>query len=143
MAPFAPRAGKLSMEHVLAEHGLCLTYLCDPHSLDDLDQDRILDDLSEDADGDPLPWLTRYRMTDYDHLVTVADRASGRHLAFLGAIDGTTTRRENFLLLETAFVAPVARGQNLTQRMIALAILRIGSLRGVPAAIAACTRNPI
>src|SRR3954447_10312519 len=119
MAPFAPRAGKLPMEHVLAEHGLCLTYLCDPNALDELDQDRILEDLSDDADGDPLPWLTRYRMADYDHLVLVTDRCSGRYLGFLAATDGATARDE-FLLLETAFVNPAARGQNLLRRMVAL-----------------------
>jgi len=37
------------MNHVLAEHGLCLTYLCDPHSIDELDQDNILEDLSDDT----------------------------------------------------------------------------------------------
>ena len=34
------------MNHVLAEHGLCLTYLCDPNAIDELDQDDILEDLS-------------------------------------------------------------------------------------------------
>ena len=80
--------------------------------------------------------------SDYGHLVLVTDRSSGRYLAFLAANDGATTR-EDFLLLETAFVAPVARGQNLMRRMIALAILRIGGIRAVPSVIVACTRNPI
>src|SRR5262249_39690709 len=48
-----------------------------------------------------------------------------------------------FLLLETAFVATIARGQNLMRRMIALALLRIGGQRPVPAVIVACTRNPL
>ena len=131
------------MDHVLTEHGLCLTYLCDANAIDELDQDRILDDLTDDApDGDPLPWLTRYRLADYDHLVLVTDRSCGRYLAFLAAQDGATTR-EDFLLLETAFVTPVARGQNLMRRMIALAMLRIGGIRAVPSVIVACTRNPI
>ena len=117
------------MDHVLTEHGLRLTYVCDATAIDELDQDRILDDLTDDTpDGDPLPWLTRYRLADYDHLVLVTDRSSGRYLAFLAAKDGATTREE-FLLLETAFVAPVARGQNLMRRMIALAVLRIGGIR--------------
>lgn len=131
------------MDHVLAEHGLRLTYLCDPNAIDELDQDHILEDVSDDTpDGDPLPWLTRYRFSDYDHLVLVTDQPTGRYLAFLAAKDGATTR-EDFLLLETAFVAPVARGQNLMRRMIALAMLRIGGIRAVPSVIAACTRNPI
>ena len=131
------------MDHVLAEHRLRLTYLCDPNAIDELDQDRILDDLSDDTpDGDPLPWLTRCRMADYDHLVLVTDQPGGRFLAFLAANDGAT-EREDFLLLETVFVSSVARGQNLMRRMIALAMLRIGGIRAVPSVIVTCTRNPI
>jgi hypothetical protein len=131
------------MDHVLAEHGLRLTYLRDSNVIDDLDQDRILDDLSDDTpNGDPLPWLTRYRLVDYDHLVLVTDRSSGRYLAFLAASTGATTR-EDFLLLETAFVTTIARGQNLMRRMIALAMLRIGGMNTVPSVIVACTRHPL
>ena len=131
------------MDHVLTEYGLRMTYLRDSNIMDDLDQDRILEDLSDDApDGDPIPWLNRYRLADYDHLVLVTDRSSGRYLAFLAANDGTTSR-EDFLLLETTFVATIARGQNLMRRMIALAMLRIGGLGPVPSVIAACTRNPL
>jgi hypothetical protein len=44
------------MDHVLTEHGLRLTYLRNSDVIDDLDQDRILEDLSDDTtDGDPLP----------------------------------------------------------------------------------------
>jgi hypothetical protein len=130
------------MDHVLAEHGLRLTYLCDPNAIDEDEQDRILDDITDDTpDGDPLPWLTRYRLADYEHLVLVTDQSSGRYRAFLGARDGATAR-EDFLLLETAFVASAARGQNLMRRMIALAMLRIGGLRAVPSVVVACTRNP-
>jgi hypothetical protein len=131
------------MDHVLTEHGLRLTYLCDPTDIEELDQDRILEDLADDTpDGDPLPWLTRNFLADYDHLVLVTDRSSGRYLAFLAADNGATTR-EDFLLLETAFVTPAARGQNLLRRMIALAVLRIGGLRAVPSVIAASTRHPL
>jgi len=131
------------MDHVLTEQGLRLTYLRDPDVIDGLDQDRILEDLSDDIpDGDPLPWLTRYRLVDYDHLVLVTDRSTGRYLAFLAANAGSTAR-EDFLLLQTAFVAAIARGQNLMRRMIALAMLRIGGMGPVPSVIVACTRNPI
>ena len=131
------------MDHLLTEHGLRLTYLCDPNDIDELDQDRILEDLSDDRPGgDPFPWMTRYLLSDHDHLVLVTDHSSGRYLAFLGAQDGTTTG-EDFLLLESAFVATEARGQNLLRRMITLAMLRIGGIRQVPAVIVACTRNPL
>ena len=81
------------MDHVLAEYGLRLTYLCDANAIDEVEQDRILDDLTDDGpDGDPLPWLTRYSLADYDHLVLVTDQSSGRYRAFLGASDGATTR---------------------------------------------------
>jgi hypothetical protein len=131
------------MSHVLTEYGLRLTYLRNSDVIDDLDQDRILEDMSDDTpEGDPLPWLTRYRLDDYDHLVLVTDRSSGRHLAFLAA-SGGATNREEFLLLETAFVATAARGQNLMQRMIAFAMLRIGGMGPVPSVVAACTRHPL
>ena len=130
------------MDHVLTEYGLRLTYLRNSDVIDDLDQDRILEDMSDDApDGDPLPWLTRCRLDDHNHLVLVTDRSSGRHLAFLAASSGTTAREE-FLLLETAFVATAARGQNMMRRMIAFAMLRIGGMGPVPPVIAACTRSP-
>ena len=129
------------MDHVLTEYGLRLTYLCDPNVIEELDQDRILDDLTDDTpDGDPVPWLTRHHLADYDHLVLVTDRHTGRHLAFLAANDGATAS-EDFLFLETAFVATAARGQNLMRRMIALAMLRIGGMGTVPSVIVACTRN--
>jgi hypothetical protein len=129
------------MDHVLTEYGLRLTYLCDPSVIEELDQDRILEDLTDDSpEGDPIPWLTRHHLADYDHLVLVTDRHTGRYLAFLAANDGATDS-ENFLFLETAFVATVARGQNLMRRMIALAMLRIGGMGSVPSVIVACTRN--
>lgn len=129
------------MEHMLAEQGLCLTYLCNPQ-VDEFDQDRILEDLSEDAASDPLQYLPRCFLADYDHLVLVTKRSSGRYVAFLAADDGATSC-EDFLLLKTAFVVPSARGHNLMQRMIALAVLRIGGIRSLPSAIVACTRDPI
>ena len=101
------------MDHVLTEYGLRLTYLHNSDVIDELDQDRILEDMSDDTpDGDPLPWLTRYRLDDYDHLILVTDRSSGRHLAFLADSSGANDREE-FLLLETAFVAASCRGQNI------------------------------
>jgi hypothetical protein len=132
------------MDHVLTEHGLRLTYLCDSSAIEELDQDRILEDLSDDTpNGNPFPSMTRYHLADYDHLVLVTDHSSGRYLAFLGCKDGATARGEDFLLLESAFVATEARGQNLMRRMISLAMLRIGGIHGVPSVIAACTRNPV
>ena len=57
------------MDHVLTEHGLRLTYLRDPNVIDNLDQDQILDDLSDGTPRcDPLPWLPRYGLANYDHL---------------------------------------------------------------------------
>ncbi len=131
------------MDHVLTEHGLRLTYLCDPHDIDELDQDRILEDMSDDMPGgDPLPWISRYPLVDYDHLVLVTDRRSGRYLAFLGVNNGTTIR-EDFLLLQSAFVTTEARGHNLMRRMIAFALLRIGGIDAVPSIIAARTSSPL
>jgi hypothetical protein len=131
------------MDHVLTEHGLRLTYLRNPSVTDDLDQDRILEDLYDDTlSGDVHPWFTGRQLTDHDHLILVTDRHSSRYLGVLGACDGTTAS-EDFLILNTAFVTVTARGQNLLRRMIALALLRIGSLGTTPSVIAACTHSPI
>jgi hypothetical protein len=130
------------MDHVLTEYGLRLSYVRNPKAYEELDQDRILDDLSDDtSDVDPLPWFGRHGLTGYDHVVVVTDRSSGRYRAFLAAND-RATQREEFLCLETTFVAAAARGQNLTRRMIAFAMLRVGGLAQMPTIIAACTRNP-
>jgi hypothetical protein len=131
------------MNRVLTEYGLRLTYLCDPRDIRELSEDRILQDLADHSpDSDPLPWLTRYRLTDYDHVILATDRSTGAYLALLGAND-SATKREQFLLLETAFVATIARGQHAMRRMLALAMLRIGGMGSVPSIIATCTRNPI
>lgn len=129
------------MDHVLAQQGLRLTYLCDPRAIGELDQDRILEDLSDNTpDGDPLPHFAA--LTDCDHLVLVTDRSSGRHIGFLPANNGST-EREDFLLLTSAFVATTARGQNLTRRMLALMLLRISGMAPVPSVITARLRNPL
>jgi hypothetical protein len=131
------------MDHVLTEYGLRMTYLRNPSVVDDLDTDHVLEDLFDGAlDGDVLPWLAGHQLNDHDHLILATDRHTGRYLGVLGACDGATTGEE-FLILEVAFVAPKARGQNLLRRMIALALLRIGGLGPLPSAIAACTRSPI
>jgi hypothetical protein len=131
------------MDHVLTEHGLRLTYLCDPKAIDGIDQDRMLDDLTDETpDGDPFPWLSDHRLADCDHVVLVTSRSTGRYLAFLTANDGATTQ-EDFLLLQTAFVTASARGQNLMRRMIALAMLRISGASAAPPIIVACTRSPL
>lgn len=131
------------MDHVLTEYGLRLTYLCDPTAMETIDQDRILDDLFDDMpDGDPIPWLTRHRFADYDHLILVTDRRTGQHLGFLGVTDRETTQ-EPFLYLEAAFVTPKARGQHLLRRMIALTLLRIGGHSAAPAIIAGYAQQPI
>jgi hypothetical protein len=135
--------GRPPMHHVLAEYGLRLTYLRNPSVVDDLDTDRVLEDLSDDTlDGDVFPWLAGHQLNDHDHLILATDRHTGQYLGVLGACDGATTGEE-FLILEAAFVAAAARGQNLLRRMIALALLRIGSLGPLPSAIAASTRSPI
>lgn len=139
MHPRAALSEGKSMDHVLTEHGLRLTYLCDRNAIAAVDQDLLLEDLTGD---ETPPWPLRYRLTDCDHLVLVSDQTTGRYLAVLAASDGTTPQ-EDFLLLETAFVASAARGQNLMRRMIAFALLRIGGLRSAPSVIAMCTRNPL
>jgi hypothetical protein len=125
------------MDHVLAECGLRLTYLRDPYAIQDLDQDQILHQLSEnDPNSEIISWIRCHQLTDYDHVVLAADRWTGQSVGLLVARDETTPS-EPFLLMEYAFVAKVARRRNLTRRMIALMILRISGLSSAPAIIAA------
>ncbi len=131
------------MEHVLTEHGLRLTYLRDAGAINDLDQERILDDLAEGTPpGEAAVWTTRAFLSDYDHLVLASHTESGQTLGLLGVRDGETAMG-TFLLLETGFVVASARGANLLRRMISLALLRIAGLGALPDAIATVTRNPI
>ena len=136
------------MDHILAEAGLCMTYLRDPNAIEELDQDCIFADLcdGETDSGQPVPlpigWLAHRALSDYDHLILASDRHTGQHMAILSANDGDTGQ-EGFLLLETAFVASAARGRGVIARMIALALLRIASFGPVPQVIATTTGNPV
>jgi hypothetical protein len=130
------------MDHLLIRHGLRLTYLRGSDTIDDLDQELILDDLFEgELPGEAPLWTTRCFLAEYDHLVLAADTATNQFLGLLGARNGDTGR-EPFLLLESGFVAAPARGQNLLRRMTALVLLRIAGQGRLPAAVAAVTRNP-
>lgn len=129
------------MDHTLTETGLRMTYLRDPISIEGLDQDRILAELAESA-GSTKGILSRHRFSDYDHLVLASDRHTGRALGLLGARDGATPR-EDFVLLETAYVAPAARGKSLMSRMIALGILRIAGFGPAPRVMVAPTSSPV
>lgn len=131
------------MDHVLSAYGLRMTYLREPRAIKELDQERVLDDLSDEApDGYLLPGLNRHQFTDCDHLVLVASRSTGRYLGFLAANDRATTQ-ESFLSMETAFVSAAARGHHLLRRMIALTVLRIAGMSTAPSVIVACARDPL
>lgn len=131
------------MHHVLTELGLRLTYLRDSGSINDLDQERILDDLAEGTPaGEPPVWSSRAFLSDYDHLVLATALDTGQVLGLLGARD-IGAGAGGILLLETGFVIGPARGANLLRRMIALALLRIAGLGTLPGAIATLTNNPV
>ncbi len=141
------------MGHRLADASLRMTYLRDPYQIDDLDQDAILRDLSmtgpdhpkRDPAEEPATVRLSHRslsLSDYGHLILASDRATSQTLALLGVHDGSTGQ-EDFLHLQTAYVAPVARGRRVADRMIALAMLHIAGNRTVPKVIVARTSNPI
>ncbi len=129
------------MDHTLTETGLRMTYLRDPASIEELDQDRILAELSASA-GYPGAILSRRRFSDFDHLVVASDIDTGRVLGLLGARDGATPR-EDFILLETAYVTPAARGKMVMNRMIALSMLRIAGFGPAPRVLVAPTSSPV
>jgi hypothetical protein len=131
------------MDHLLIRHGLRLTYLRGSDTIDELDQELILDDLFEGALPGEVPlWATRCFLSEYDHLVLAADTETNHFLGLVGARNGETDR-ETFLLLESGFVVAPARGQNLLRRMTALVLLRMAGQGGLPEAVATVTRNPM
>ena len=126
------------MNKMSTEVALHMTYLRDPASVGEIDQERVLAELTTGEDT----FLSRRRFSDYDHLVLGADRDTGRAVALLGARDGATAR-EGFVLLNTAFVTPSARGKMVMSRMIALCILRIAAFGPAPRVLVAPTSNPV
>jgi hypothetical protein len=131
------------MDHVLTEHGLRLSYLCDKADIDSLDMERLLDDFNEGTPAGEAPvWGDRRFLSDYAHVILAYDLGTGRALGLLGAQD-IQTGCGPVLLLETGFVVASARGQNLMRRMIALALLRIAGLESLPAAIVVATQSPV
>lgn len=142
------------MEHMLADAGLRMTYLRDPYKLNELDHEAILRDLSADYETSQaadsradqtenlaVARLTHRDLRDYGHLILARGSHNARILAILGMYDGGTDR-EDYLCLQTAFVAPAARGRRIMERMVALALLRVASSGPVPQVIVARTSNP-
>jgi len=127
------------MNLVMTEQRVRLTCLSEPHMIETLDIDQLVDDL---ADGTPPWFLTPERICVQDLIVvaTVAKSGerSGRYLGLLGARDGTAGGQA-FLRLDMACVAPMARGQRLVSRLLARAAAeRVGRT----AILAARTATP-
>lgn len=87
-------------------------------------------------------WPENRDPATYDHLVVAEDRADGRPLAILGA-DVLRSTEEDFLFINTAFVAPVARGRRVLRRMVATALMQAARTGPVPRVVAARCLNPI
>jgi hypothetical protein len=128
------------MTLVMTEQRVQLTCLSEPHMIETLDMDRLVDDL---ADGTPPAFLTPERICVQDLIVVAtslpeagakggpkngpkAAAQPGRYLGLLGARDDTAGGQA-FLRLDMACVAPLARGQRLMSRLLARAAAeRIG-----------------
>jgi hypothetical protein len=116
--------GGTPMKLVLKEQPIRLTCLSEPHMIETLDMDQLVDDL---ADGAPPAFLTPERICVQDLIVVATAGNSGRYLGLLGARDDTA-RGQPFLRLDMACVAPPVRGQRLISRLLARAATeRIGS----------------
>lgn len=86
------------------------------------------------------PWRGQLTLAAQDYVVLVNQTDSGRLLGMLTASE-RHTGAEPFLLLESAFVAPQARGYNLLQRMVAVVLLSVARFEWKPAALVACARR--
>jgi hypothetical protein len=130
------------MEHVIASAGLRLRYLCDPSSIQQLDAQKILDDLCETHTRYALcGWFARVSLCDFDHVVLATDRETGRHVAMLAANDGCMAGGA-FIDLRAAFVIDAMRGSKLMRRLLAYTISRISFLGAMPRIIVAQTSIP-
>ncbi|HET6235877.1 MAG TPA: hypothetical protein VFE41_13090 [Acetobacteraceae bacterium] len=131
------------MTLVLTEHNIQLTCLSEPHMIETLDMDQLVEDLT---DGTPPAFLTPERICVQDLIVVAALVKPGtnpqgkagakagakqvakptRYLGLLGARDDTAGGQA-FLRLDMACVAPPVRGQRLVSRLLACAAAeRIG-----------------
>ncbi len=98
------------MTLVLTEHNIQLTCLSEPHMIETLDFDQLVEDL---ADGTPPVFLTPERICVQDLIVVAALVKPGaksrakptRYLGLLGARDDTAGGQA-FLRLDMACVAP-------------------------------------
>ncbi len=130
------------MEHVIAAAGLRLRYICDPCSIERLDTQAILSDLSEPETHYAVRgWFARIALTDFDHVVLATDCETGRHVAMLVASDGDMAQGR-YLDLRAAFVISAVRGSKLMRRMLAYTLSRISCLGDMPRILAARTSIP-
>lgn len=127
------------MNVVQTEQPVRLTCLSEPHMIETLDIDQLVDDL---ADGTPPDFLTPERICVQDLIIvaTVAKprEKSRRHLGLLGVRDDMAGGQP-FLRLDMACVAPQARGQRLMSRLLARAA---AERAGRTAVLAARTATP-
>jgi hypothetical protein len=92
----------------------CLT---EPHEVESLDIDHLVDELT---DGTPPSFLTPERLCVQDLVVTATEPESGRYLGLLAGRD-QTAGAQRFLRLEIACVAPSLRGRRMMSILLARA----------------------
>jgi hypothetical protein len=106
---------------ILTKLPVRLTCLHEPHMIETLDIDQLVDDL---ADGTPPDFLTPERICVQDLIVVATVGKPGeksyRYLGLLGACDDMAGGQP-FLRLDMACVAPQVRGQRLMSRLLARA----------------------
>jgi GNAT superfamily N-acetyltransferase len=105
------------MSAVLGQRCAELHCLSEPHRIEALDIDHLVDEL---ADGTPPEFLTPERLCVQDLVVLAIEPESGRYLGLLGARDDLAGDQP-YLRLDMACVAPAWRGQRLMSRMLARA----------------------
>lgn len=105
------------MKPVLGRRRVELRCLNEPHMIETLDIDHLVDEL---ADGTPPEFLTPERLCVQDLVVVATEAQSGRYLGLLGARDEMANGHA-YLRLDMACVAPVARGRRLMSRLLARA----------------------
>ena len=105
------------MKTVLGQQRAELRCLSEPHMIETLDVDHLVDEL---ADGTPPAFLTPERLCVQDLVIVATEAGSGRYLGLLGARD-EIAGGQPYLRLDIACVAPTWRGRRLMSRMLARA----------------------
>jgi GNAT superfamily N-acetyltransferase len=115
-------------------------HICDRTHLDNLDEEMLVETLS-DGEGRPPAELMRRPLADHDHLLIARRRGSEDPIGVFG-FDCHDVGGVPVLAGGSAYVRPDLLGRGVMQRLMAVAILKMAGVSCTPRAIAARLSSP-